>query len=121
MIKPEYIQNLEAKEDILSKMDCHPINGEFLKFLGEKKFTRVYETSSIDSQGLIRFNEVIFKSQQGFYLYVEKKTQISAEPKFNLTIYYKIEQYTELFMFLLQLLKQYKNATTDDRTIKTKN
>ena len=115
-MKPEYIQNLESKGGTFSVMISPTLDGEFLKFLAEKKLTRVYETSSVDSQGLITFNEVILKSQQGFYLYVENKTQIKAEPKFNLTIYYKVEQYTELFMFLLQLLKQYKNATTNNRT-----
>jgi len=121
MNKPEYIQNLESKEDILSFMICPELKGDFLKFLKDKKLKRVYETSSIDSQGLIKFNEVILKSQQEFYLYIENKTQINAEPKFNLTIYYKIEQYNELVLFSSQLLKQFKNATTDIRGNQTKN
>jgi hypothetical protein len=121
MDKPEYIQNLESKEDILSVIFCPELKGDFLKFLGDKKLRRVYETSSIDSQGLIKFDEVILKSQQGFYLCVKNKTQINYEPKFNLTIYYKIEQYNELVLFSSQLLKQYKNATTDIRGNQTKN
>ena len=51
MNKPEYIQNLELKEDILSFMLCPELKGDFLKFLKDKKLKRVYETSSIDSQG----------------------------------------------------------------------
>jgi hypothetical protein len=80
-----------------------------------RKLTTVYEKSSSNKEGIIKREEVIFKSQQDFYLCVENKTGIPAEPKFNLTIYYKVEQDTELFMFLSQLLKQYRNATTDIR------
>ena len=116
MDKPEYIQNLESKDGIFSVIIFHPLDGEFLKYLNGKKLTVVYEKSSSNKEGVIKREEVIFKSQQGFYLCVENKTQIPAEPKFNLTIYYKSEQYNELFLFTSQLLKQYKNATTNNRT-----
>lgn len=115
MNKPYYIQNLETKEGILSEVVCHQFEGQFLKFLNEKRLTTVYDKSSSSKEGSIKCEQVIFKSQQGFYLFVENKTLISAEPKFNLTIYYKIEQYTELFMFLSQLLKQFKNDTTTNK------
>ena len=116
MNKPYYIKNLELKEGILSEISCHPLEGEFLKFLDEKaSLSMVYTKSSSNKEGLIRREEVILKSKQGFYLCLENITGIPAEPKFNLTIYYKVEQDTELFMFLSQLLKQYKNATTDIR------
>ena len=112
MKKPEYIQNLESKENIFSVMVCDRLEGELLKYLNEKKLIRVYELSNIGLDGSISFNEVIFKSQQRFYLFVEK----TGSPKFNLTIYYKVEQYNELYLFITQLLKQYKNATTNNRT-----
>ena len=35
-MKPEYIQNLESKEDIFSVMVGPTIKGEFLKYLSEK-------------------------------------------------------------------------------------
>ena len=114
-MKPEYIQNLESKDGIFSVIIFHPLEGEFLKYLNEKKLTTVYEKSSANKEGVIKREEAIFKSQQGFYLCVENKTQIPAEPKFNLTIYYKVEQNTELFMFLSQLLKQFKNDTTTNK------
>ena len=117
MNKPEYIQSLESKEGIFSEISCHPLEGEFLKYLDEKaSFTIVYTKSSSNKEGFIKREEVILKSKQGFYLCLENITGIPAEPKFNLTIYYKVEQDTELFMFLSQLLKQYKNATTNNRT-----
>ena len=116
MNKPEYIQNLESKDGIFSVMVCHTLKGDFLKYLNERKLTRVYEKSSIKEDGSIVFEEVIFKSQQNFYLSVGIRTIPQSETIFNLTIYYKAEQYNELFLFLSQLLKQYKNATTNNRT-----
>lgn len=113
MGKPEYIQNLESKDNFFSVMTCHRLKGEFLKYLSEKKLTRVYEKSSMNDNGVLTFEEVIFKSQQDFYLFVEIRTIPQSETIFNLTIYYKAEQYNELFLFLSQLLKQYKNATAN--------
>ena len=113
-MKPEYIQNLESKENIFSVMVCHTLKGEFLKYLNDKKLTRVYEKSSMNESGFLTFQEVIFKSQQNFYLFVEIKIIPQSDTISNLTIYYKVEQYNELFLFLSQLLKQYKNATTNN-------
>jgi hypothetical protein len=116
MNKPEYIQNLESKGEIFSVMVCHILKGEFLKYLSEKKLTRVYEKSTINVDGFPNFEEVIFKSLQDFYLSVEIRKIPQSETISYLTIYYKVEQYNELFLFLSQLLKQYKNATTNNRT-----
>ena len=116
MKKPEYIQNLESKDNFFSVMLCHELKGEFLKFLSERKLTRVYEKSSMTEMGFTKFEEVIFKSQQNFYLCVEINDIPQSETIHYLTIYYKPEQYNELFLFLSQLLKQYKNATTNNRT-----
>jgi len=116
MNKPEYIQNLESKEDVFSVMVGPILKGEFLKFLNDKKLTRVYEKSSMNESGIVKFEEVIFKSQQNFYLCIEIKVNPNVDTSFNLTIYYKTGQYSELYLFLSQLLKQYKNATTNNRT-----
>jgi hypothetical protein len=121
MKKPEYIQNLESKDNFFSIMLCHELRGEFLKFLSERKLTRVYEKSSITEMGLIKFEEVIFKSQQNFYLFVEIREILQSDTISKLTIYYNVEQYNELYMFLSQLLKQYKNATTNNSGAQTKN
>jgi hypothetical protein len=116
MDKPEYIQNLESKDGIFSVMVCHELKGEFLKYLNEKKLSRVYEKSSINQSGLIKFESVIFKSQQKFFLFIEIRDILQSDTISNLTIYYKVEQYNELYLFISQLLKQYKNATTNNRT-----
>lgn len=116
MNKPEYIKNLELKDNVFSVMVCHTLKGEFLKYLNEKKLTKVYEKSSMNDSGVLTFEEVIFKSQQDFYLFVEIRVIPQSETISNLTIYYKSEQYNELYLFLSQLLKQYKNATINNRT-----
>jgi len=115
-MKPEYIQNLESEDGIFSVMVCPELKGEFLKYLNEKKLTRVCEKSSIDQSGYVNFQEVIFKSQQGFFLFVEIRVIPQSDTISNLTIYYKVEQYNELYLFISQLLKQYKNATINNRT-----
>jgi hypothetical protein len=114
MEKPEYIQNLESKDNFFSVMFCHELKGEFLKFLSERKLTRVYEKSSITEAGYIKSEEVIFKSQQNFYLHVKIRVIPQSDTISKLTIYYNVEQYNELYLFLSQLLKQYKNATTNN-------
>jgi hypothetical protein len=116
MEKPEYIQNLESKDGIFSVMDCPELKGEFLKYLNEKKLTRVYEKSSMNESNMVKFEEVIFKSQQKFFLFIEIRVIPQSDTISKLTIYYKTEQYNELYLFLSQLLKQYKNATTNNRT-----
>ena len=121
MNKPEYIQNLESKDGIFSVMVCHELKGEFLKYLNGKKLLRVYEKGLINESNLVKFEEVIFKSQQNFYLFVEIRVIPQTDTISNLTIYYETEQYNELYLFLSQLLKQYKNATTDIRGNQTKN
>lgn len=115
MDKPEYIQNLESKDGVFSVMVSHELKGEFLKYLNGKKLSRVYEKGLMNESNLVNFEEVIFKSQQNFYLFVQIRVIPQSDTISNLTIYYNVEQYTELYMFLSQLLKQYKNATTDIR------
>jgi hypothetical protein len=121
MNKPEYIQNLESKDGIFSVMVCPELKGEFLKYLNGKKLSRVYEKGLMNESNLVKFEEVIFKSQQNFYLFVEIRVIPQTDTISNLTIYYKTEQYNELYLFSSQLLKQYKNATTDIRGNQTKN
>jgi hypothetical protein len=115
MDKPEYIKNLESKDGIFSVMVAPELKGDFLKYLNDKKLKRVYEKSSMNESGIVKFEEVIFESQQNFYLSVKFRVIPQSDIISNLTIYYNVKQYTELYMFLTQLLKQYKNATTNNR------
>jgi hypothetical protein len=114
MNKPEYIKNLESKDIVFSEMICHEVKGDFLKYLNERKLTRVYEKSSMNESGIIKFEEIIFKSQQNFYLLLNLRMIPQSDTISKLTIYYKVEQYNELYMFISQLLKQYKNGTINN-------
>ena len=112
MIKPEYISKLELEGDFFSIVFCNEIDGDLLKFLNKRKLTKVFELSFLNKEDKIQTEQVIFKSQQGFYLYIEDKREWDEENnlklRFKLTIYYKIEQENELRLFLPQLLKQFK-------------
>ena len=52
----------------------------------------------------ITFIKKIYKSKQGFYLYL-----LMNNSETNFVIYYKQDQHSELTIFLQQLLKQYNN------------
>lgn len=113
--KPEYILKLE--NEFYSSIICNQMNGDLLKFLGKRKLTKVYEFSQLNKEDVIQTEQVVFKSQQGFYLFVEDDRYWNEENnlklRFKLTIYYKIDQENELKLFLPQLLKQFKNDTTN--------
>ena len=58
----------------------------------------------------------IFKTQQGFYLYL----LFGDDGKTDMTIYYKHSQLSELTIFITQLFKQFKNATTNNKRTERK-
>ena len=59
----------------------------------------------------------MYKTVQGFFIYLS----IKGDGTPVITIYYKQEQLNEMTLFVGQLLKQFKNATTDIRGNQTKN
>jgi len=115
MMKPDYILKLETEKNFFSVVVCNELNGDLLNFLSNRKLTKVFEFLVLNKEDKIQTEKVIFKSQQGFYLFVEDNRYWDEENKlklrFKLTIYYKVEQENELHLFLPQLLKQFKNAT----------
>jgi len=120
MGKPEYIKKIEENEGIFSEMDFHRYTSNLIKYLDDKKLTRVYERGLVSSSGKASWAEVIFQSKQKFYLLVEC-IQVNKEDEYSLTIYYKPEQFQELLFFTTQLLKPFKDGTTDDRATQTEN
>jgi len=109
MLKPEYLKSLESNGSFFSVMDCGVIRGEFLNYMSEKKFLRVYEQSDfkLSDTNNVNFTEVIFKSKQDFYLVVKYSGSIREGSTFIFVIYYEIEKYNELYLFVSQLLKDY--------------
>lgn len=106
---PKYISNLEKNGDIYSIMNVISVPKEIEGYLNKMKTTVVYSDSKIDYiDTSIRYNEKIYKTVQGFYIYLSLR---EAGTHAGLTIYYKQEQQNEITLFVGQLLKQFKNAT----------
>ena len=120
MVKPEYISNLEQREGIFSEMDFHRFTSNLIKYLDTKNIKRVYERGVVSNSGKASWVEVIFLTQQKFYLYV-LCSPVNGEDEFTLTIYYKPEQFQELIFFTTQLLKPFKDGTINDGTTEAEN
>jgi hypothetical protein len=108
MKKPRYIKDIEKNDGVLSLSNLYSLPKEFDDFI-KKKVTIFYSNSDIDIEsGKFIFKEKLYKTIQGFYLYLSfRGDEIDAD------IYYKQEQHNELIIFITQLLKQFKNATTN--------
>jgi hypothetical protein len=116
METPKYIEKIEDKDGVLSIMKIDSIKDGVIEFL-DKKTTRVWENGSVDILGKIMWEEVIYKTNQGFFMCVKKID----EDNITLTIYYKSEQLNELKIFINQTNKQLRNGTIDNRTTKGEN
>jgi hypothetical protein len=101
MEKPEYIKNIESAQGILSVTRL-PSFKKFDKFLNEKFFV-VYSSSSFDMKG-ISFLEKIFKTKQGFYIYIKYEE----DDNWSVCIYYEQSKENELIFLTKQLIKENK-------------
>jgi hypothetical protein len=116
MDTPNYIKDYEHREGILSRNTVVMPEG-FDDFLKDKKVSIVYSESNSDFEnGKISFKSKIYKTQQGFYLYL----LFGDDGKTDMTIYYKQSQLSELTIFITQLFKQFKNATTNNKRTERK-
>jgi hypothetical protein len=89
----------------------------FDEYLKDKKMVLVYSEANSDFEtGKILFKTKIYKTQQGFYLYL----LFGDDGKTDMTIYYKHSQLSELTIFITQLFKQFKNATTNNKRTERK-
>ncbi len=76
--KPDYILDIEKNDGILSIMRFHMFDGQALKYLDEKKYERVFEEGSVKTSGKAKWNEVVYKTAQPFYLhFVNESTGVS--------------------------------------------
>ena len=89
----------------------------FDEYLKDKKMVLVYSEANSDFEtGKTLFKTKIYKTQQGFYLYL----LFGDDGKTDMTIYYKHSQLSELTIFITQLFKQFKNATTNNKRTERK-
>ncbi len=116
MDTPHYIKDYEEKEGILSRNKVTMPEG-FDEYLKDKKMSLVYSDATSDFEtNKISFKSKIYKTQQGFYLYL----LFGDDGKTDMTIYYKQSQLSELTIFITQLFKQFKNATTNNKRTERK-
>ncbi len=73
-------------------------------FLSNKKVILVHSDSITNEEGKRVYNEKLYKTTQGFYIYLVREEQLI----FKTTFYYKQEQSNEFDLFIGQLLKQFK-------------
>lgn len=111
--KPLYIEKLEETEGIFSVMNFHAFRNEIYKFFDDKNIPKVFEKSFIHIDGSAQWNELIYRTQQFFYLYIRTDQQDSRN--WNLTIYYKPEKLNELIIFIRQVLKQLRDDSINNQ------
>lgn len=109
---PSYIEKLSETEGVFSVVTFHDFNVDIFKNLQEKKFERVYERSHIYIDGNARWVEIVYKTKQSFYLFLENNS--TDKPHWNLTIFYKPNQFEELVFFIGQVLKQIRDQSIDN-------
>lgn len=112
--KPDYIINVEKQEGILSIMKFHSFDEYALKFLDEKKYERVFEEGSVKTSGKAKWNEIIYKTTQSFFLHFFSNSE--DDEQYWLNIYYKPEKRNELIFFTTQILKPIKDGATNNTT-----
>jgi len=106
--KPKFIKNNEKSLGVLSSIQINFPDDSIFKFLNGRSFEVVWSEAFT---GIINvkteFNKKIYKTKQGFYLYL-----LLGEVESNLIVYYNQSQYSELTIFIQQLLKQFNKYET---------
>ena len=109
--KPDYIKGIEDGEKPFSTVELD-VPEDFSKFLDGRALTTVFSDNHMEFEtGEFKVRTKIYLTKQSFYLYLFKSVTDSK----NLVIYYKEEQLNELKLFIRQLLKTYKNGTTNSK------
>ena len=113
METPEYI--IKLNQDLSTTVVSLPKG--FDDYLKDRKVTLIHTESNISFEDIkFIYKTKLYKTQQGFYLYL----LFNKEDVEDMIIYYKQEQLNELTVFITQLIKQFKNATTNDKRTERK-
>ena len=106
--KPKLIKENEKSLGVFSSIRLDFSDNSIYKFIDNKSLEVIWsEAFAGIINGKTTFNKKIYKTKQGFYLYL-----LLGEVESNLIVYYKQDQYNELTIFLQQLLKQFNNDKT---------
>ena len=106
---PKYIESIELViKEVLSYITVEFQKKGIDEFISNKTFTVVWSEGDADEQtGKIKFRKKIYKTKQGFYLYL-----LLNDEGTSMVVYYKQHQINELTIFISQLLKQFNNDKT---------
>jgi hypothetical protein len=103
---PKYIESIE--EEIFSHIRVEFQKKGIDEFISDKTFTVVWSEGDANEQtGKIKFRKKIYKTKQGFYLYL-----LLNDEGTSMVVYYKQHQINELTIFISQLLKQFNKYET---------
>jgi hypothetical protein len=109
--KPKFIKNNEKSLGIFSNVRFNFPDHSIYKFIDNRNLEVVWSEASASIINVkIEFNKKIYKTKQGFYLYL-----LLGDVESNLIVYYKQSQYSELTIFIQQLLKQFNNDKTTNK------
>lgn len=100
-------------------MKFHFFKTDVFRFFDDKKIPKVFERSYIHLDGSAEWMELIYKTQQSFYLYLRNESV--SDTNWDLTIYYKPENLNELIIFIRQVLKQLRDDTVNNGRTQTEN
>lgn len=104
MEKPNYIKQCEIEDGTLS-INTITMPNNFDDYLKDKKMELTYVESNTNFEtGKTIFTTKIYKTKQGFYLYL-----LLEDSKIDVTVYYKQTQLNELTLFMRQLIKEFKS------------
>jgi len=105
---PKYIESIELDiEEVLSYISVEFQKKGIDEFIRDKTFTVVWSEGDADETGKIKFRKKIYKTKQGFYLYL-----LLNGDGISMVVYYKQHQINELTIFISQLLKQFNKYET---------
>lgn len=105
--KPKFIKRNEKNLGVLSSITLDFSDDSIYKFIDNRSFLSVWSDATLIDEKIV-FNNKIYKSKQGFYLYLF----IEKDKKSTLIVYYKEDQNSELTIFIQQLLKQFNKYET---------
>jgi hypothetical protein len=109
--KPKLVKNNEKTLGVFSSIRFDFPDNSIYKFIDNRDFYVVWsEASTSIDNGKTIFNKKIYKTKQGFYLYL-----LLGDVGSNLVVYYKQDQFDELTIFIIQLLKQFNNDKTTNK------
>jgi hypothetical protein len=113
-MKLNYILHTEEKYGIVFSSMTIDMPEGFDEFMKDRNFELKYSESSFNPETDIQFKNKVYHTKQGFFLYLSLTENV-------MIIYFEEKQLNELTLFIRQLFKQLKNATTNDKRTERKN